>query len=74
MANKNKAASALEGRKIPVEKLRRSCVNLFGVTPSTFDGASAGIQLGSRYTIEEMQAHIDKWLSTPVSLGRRKEG
>ena len=29
---------------------------------------------GSRYTVEEMQAHIDKWLNTPVSLGQRKEG
>ncbi len=77
MANKNKAApapEAAEGRKIPIEKLRRSCVKLFGVTPSTFDGATVGIQPGSKYTIEEMQAHIDKWLNTPISLGRRKEG
>lgn len=77
MANKNKATpapEAEEGRKIPIEKLRRSCVNLFGVTPSTFDGATVDIPEGSKYTIKEMQAHIDKWLNTPVSLGQRKEG
>ena len=78
MSNKTKAAPAAEktadGRKIPIEKLRRGCVNLFGVTPSTFDGATVGIPEGSKYTVGEMQAHIDKWLNTPVSLGRRKEG
>lgn len=76
MASKTKAAppapKAEEGRKIPIEKLRRSCVKLFGVTPSTFDGATVG--LTGKYTVEEMQAHIDKWLNTPVSLGQRKEG
>ena len=75
---KNKAAppapEAEAGRKIPIEKLRRGCVNLFGVTPSTFDGATVGIPAGSKFAVEEMQAHIDKWLNTPVSLGRRKEG
>ena len=78
MANKTKVAppapKAEAERKIPIDKLRRSCVKLFGVTPSTFDGATVGIPEGSRYTVEEMQAHIDKWLNTPVSLGQRKEG
>lgn len=78
MANKTKAAppapKAEAERKIPIEKLRRSCDRLFGVTPSTFDGATVGLPAGSKYTVEEMQAHIDKWLNTPVSLGKRKEG
>lgn len=76
MANKTKAAPAAPGteagRKIPIDKLRRSCVKLFGVTPSTFDGATVG--LDGRFTVAEMQTHIDKWLNTPVSLGQRKEG
>ncbi len=78
MANKTKtdplAPKAETERKIPIEKLRRSCVKLFGVTPSTFDGATVGLPAGSKYTVEEMQAHIDKWLNTPVSLGQKKEG
>ncbi len=76
MASKTKATAPAPAkpeaeRKIPIEKLRRSCVKLFGVTPSTFDGATVG--LTGRFTVNEMQAHIDKWLNTPVSLGR-KEG
>lgn len=82
MASKDKATAPAAAetkaapveRKIPIEKLRRSCVKLFGVTPSTFDGATGGIPEGSKYTVEEMQARIDKWLNTPVSLGQRKEG
>ncbi len=74
MADKAKAVANAKKetkRKIPIEKLRRSCVKLFGVTPSTFDGAAAG--LTGKYTTAEMQARIDKWLTTPVSLGQRKE-
>lgn len=78
MANKTKAAppvpKAEVGRKIPIEKLRRSCVKLFGVAPSTFDGATVDLPAGSKYTVEEMQAHIDKWLNTPISMGQKKEG
>lgn len=75
MASKTKASTPTEQgteRKIPIEKLRRSCVKLFGVTPSTFDGATVG--LTGKFTVTEMQAIIDKWLNTPVSLGRKKEG
>lgn len=75
MASKAKASApapkAEVERKIPIEKLRRSCVKLFGVTPSTFDGATAG--LAGKFTAAEMQERIDKWLHTPVSPGR-KEG
>ncbi len=60
-----------QARKIPIEKLRRSSMKLFGVTPSTFDGAT--VSLTGKFTVAEMQAHIDAWLNTPVSLGR-KEG
>jgi len=45
---------------------------LFGVTPSTFDGATVG--LAGKFTVAEMQAQRDGWLNTPVSLGQRKEG
>lgn len=76
MAKKTKAAAPVEEptaeRKIPIEKLRRSCVKLFGVTPSTFDGATVGLE--GKFTVTEMQAHIDKWLNTPISMGQKKEG
>lgn len=74
MAKKTTAAAPTTkaGRKIPIEKLRRSCVKLFGVTPSTFDGATVG--LTGTFTEEEMQTRISAWLNTPVSLGQKKEG
>ena len=58
-------ATGKKGRKIPLEKLRRSCVKLFGISPSTFDGAAVGLT-ESKYTVEEMRAIIDKWLKKEV--------
>lgn len=76
MASKSKAATpagkTAEERQIPIENLRRSCNKLFGVTPSTFDGATVG--LTGKFTVAEMQSIIEKWLNTPVSMGQRKEG
>ena len=51
-------------RKITIEKHRRSCLKLYGITPSTFDGATVG--LNGSYTVEEMKAIIDKWLKEEV--------
>lgn len=67
----NAPSADQEQRKIPLEKLRRSCVKLFGVTLSTFDGATAG--LSGKFTVAEMQACIGRWLHTPVCLGNKKE-
>lgn len=51
-------------KKIPIEKLRRSCLKLFGITPSTFDGATVG--LTGSYTVKEIEAIIKKWLNKEV--------
>lgn len=53
-------------RKLPLDKLRRSCVNLFGISPSTFDGAVCGLPTDDKYTVEEMRAIIDRWLNKEV--------
>lgn len=67
MPDKKKAPAAAETkeRKIPLDKLRRSCVKLFGISPSTFDGAAVGLT-ESKYTVGEMKAIIDKWLAKEV--------
>lgn len=57
-------AAGKREKKIPLEKLRRSCVNLFGITPSTFDGATVG--LTGKYSVEEMQKIISTWLKKEV--------
>lgn len=59
------AAAEKKERKIPLEKLRRSCVKLFGISPSTFDGAAVGLT-ESKYTVGEMRAIIEKWLKKEV--------
>lgn len=51
-------------KKIPLENLRRSCVKLFGVSFSTFDGATVGRT--GKYTVKEMQSIIDTWLQKEV--------
>lgn len=51
-------------RKISIDRHRRSCVKLYGISPSTFDGATVG--LTGDYTTEEMQAIISKWLGEEV--------
>lgn len=51
-------------RKITIERHRRSCVKLYGVTPSTFDGATVG--LTGKYTVDEMKAIISAWLEKEV--------
>lgn len=66
MASKTKAnvtvaaqAQAEAGMKFTVEKLRENCRQLFGVSTSTFIGATYGMT--GKYTVEEMRTHIEKW-------------
>ena len=60
MPDKKKVPAAAETkeRKIPL-------VKLFGISPSTFDGAAVGLT-ESKYTVGEMKAIIDKWLAKEV--------
>lgn len=45
--------------KFMVEKLGANCRQLFGVSTSTFAGATYGMT--GKYTVEEMRAHIEAW-------------
>ncbi|MGN0621137.1 MAG: hypothetical protein ACI4I9_04645 [Porcipelethomonas sp.] len=45
--------------KFPVSRLREKCLELFGVTVSTFDGAAHG--LDGEYTVSEMRTAISAW-------------
>lgn len=46
-------------QKFTVEKLRANCRQLFGVSASTFAGATYGMT--GKYTVEEMHTHIEEW-------------
>lgn len=60
MAKNNATATPTkEAAKFTVGKLRENCLTLFGVTTSTFDGATHG--LDGEYTVEEMNKKIAEW-------------
>ncbi|MEG1894641.1 MAG: hypothetical protein RR162_00275 [Oscillospiraceae bacterium] len=42
-----------------IEKLRENCLTLFGVSVSTFDGATC--DLTGEKTVEEMKNALTKW-------------
>lgn len=46
-------------KKFTVEKLQANCRELFGISTSTFAGATYGMT--GMYTIEEMRAHLEAW-------------
>lgn len=75
MATKAKAnAEATEAATTPapkfgIEKLRANCVTLFGVTSSTFDGATHGLE--GEFTVEAMKQTIEEWKAK--STEKKKE-
>lgn len=46
-----------------VGKLRSNCVELFGVTSSTFDGAMYGHDLDKQYSVDEVKKIISAFLN-----------
>lgn len=50
--------------KFSIEKLRENCLTLFGVTSSTFDGATYGLK--GDFTVEEMKKIIAEWQNKEV--------
>lgn len=50
--------------KFSVERLRKDCSKLFGVSISTYDGATHG--LDGEYSIDEMKNNINNWLKKEV--------
>ena len=55
-----------------LDALRKNCTELFGVTESTFVGATCKLK-GKEYTVEAMQNIVKAWLDTPV-FSKKKEG
>ena len=58
---------AIQGKaiqKYSIEKLQMNCHQLFGISTSTFAGATYGMT--GEYSVEEMKAHIE--------AGKKKKG
>lgn len=60
-AKAKEKAQAPAAPKYLIGKLREACVELFGITTSTFDGAFCGCA-AKEMTIDEARARINKWL------------
>lgn len=58
MAEKGKTGAAAP-RKFELSKLQENCRALFGVSASTFAGATVGMK--GKFSVEEMRAHIEAW-------------
>ena len=56
--------------KYSIEKLRSNCLKLFGVTSSTFDGATHG--LNGEFTVKEIKIVIEKWRKTTLKKEANK--
>ena len=57
----------------PLERLRRDCVKLFGVTTSTFDGAAFGLNSNGKFTVEEIKVKIGDWQKKKLNLNKTKK-
>lgn len=72
---KSPPASEQPAVKEPVfslERLRHDCFQIFGITPSTFDGATYGLE--GEFTIKELREKIQAWQNTRVRPASKKGG
>ena len=64
-AEKPAAASKASAKSEPVftvAQLRPYARTIFGISQSTYDGATASIGEDQMLTVEEMRNHIERWL------------
>ena len=55
-------AAAKSEPTFTVSQLRPSARTLFGISTSTYDGATASIGSEKMLTVNEMRNHIERWL------------
>ena len=69
MSKNEKTVTQTEAKATPkfsVEQLGKNAYQLFGVTQSTYAGATFGLNADDVFTVQEMKDHIDKWLKKEV--------
>lgn len=53
--------------------LREHSRELFGVSVSTFDGATSGLDRSKKYTKSKIKNIIEEWGKTPIGLRKESE-
>lgn len=67
MNRKDKANHDVQEKKYPLLLLRENCVEIFGCTSSTFDGATFG--MSGSFSKKEIANAIEKYLNKPLIKG-----
>lgn len=57
-----KQTAQKQEKRFTLEKLRDNCVELFGITTTTFAGATAALPSKKLHTVAEVRKAIDEWL------------
>lgn len=57
-----------EEHRFSLDQLRENSVKLFGVTKSTFDGATVGLK--GNFTIGDINKKITAWKNRPIKGGK----
>ena len=57
------AVQQAEKQEYTLEKLRDNCIELFGITTTTFAGATAALPEKGMYTVAEIKGAINKWFN-----------
>ena len=60
----DKTQSEIVSTKFPLERIRRDCERVIGVSKGTFDGATSGLK--GEFTIDEIRGITETWLRKPV--------
>ena len=60
--------------KFTVAQMRPNCMALFGVTVSTYDGATFGLDSKDKFTVEGMKAKIEGWKKAKPFRPQNKGG
>ena len=71
MDGTNKNTAENKPKKFTIERLRRDCLKLFGVTESTFEGATFG--KSGELTVDEAKKLIGDWQKTEIKPKGKKE-
>jgi len=68
--NKNAPAAESKPPKFPLARLRQDCLEIFGVTTSTFDGAMFG--KSGDFTVDEAKKIITDWQKKGINPNGKK--
>lgn len=71
MDKATKPEQKAEPTKFPIGTLAKNSQKLFGVSQSTFAGATFGLK--GEHSVDEMKAIINKWLKKPAVQQKKKE-